>query len=48
MDYTIIIKEIRNILFLTQTELAEKLGVSLNWLYKENFFDRGYNIYENK
>ena len=29
MDYTIIIKEIRNILFLTQTELAEKLGVSL-------------------
>ena len=29
MDYTFIIKEIRNKLFLTQTELAEKLGVSL-------------------
>ena len=29
MNYAIIIKKIRNKLFLTQTELAEKLGVSL-------------------
>lgn len=29
MDYSLIIKKIRNKLFLTQTELAEILGVSL-------------------
>lgn len=50
MDYTIIIKEIRNKLFLTQTELAEKLGVSLaavcRWekgTYEPNANYQGHN-----